>query len=681
MMKTLLSFALLLFVTASSARGQEQPLIEPAAPLSAALAPDGTLKKGVQGSFRSEGYQVSQNSNGEPVFHSDNSTPAPFSWATLGEVSYSAGVFCIAISGTNVFVGGVFQNLAGNPNADNIARWDGNTWHALGSGLNENVRAMAVSGNDVYVGGFFTDAGGNPNADIIARWDGNNWNAMGTGIGVSVFNNHYVNSIVVSGNMVYVGGSFPNAGGTPNANHLARWDGSSWHVVIPGLNGEVTALALSGSDLYLTGRFTNVNGNPNTNGIARWDGTTIHALGTGLDLNLGTQYLNTIAVSGSTVFVGGTFPFSTRGTPSINLGSVARWDGNSWSSLGAPVSFWGIVILSVGSDLYVGQNRIDPTGHFLSRWTGSAWDSAYFKVGRTNDFLGLDGPVNAIAAFGSDLFVGGSFRVPAMPPAMSTGRRGITRWIGAYPNPPVASVTNSVAAGGGLVSFNTTTQQTSVRIQIAAGGGNGTVSVQRANGAPVSPTGIAGNVSQYRWTIQQNGFAPSFTGTVRFRLSEFGGGGIANPNTVVAYSRPTPGVGAFTARPTTFDPATGDLVVTVSSFSEFAFGSSTNPLSADINKSASPQTFKLEQNYPNPFNPTTVIAYQLPTSSDVRLEVFDMLGRSVSTLVRATQSAGTYRVPFDAQSAALASGMYFYRLDARSASGNFTQTGKMILSK
>jgi len=45
-----------------------------------------------------------------------------------------------------------------------------NTWHALGSGLNNGVHALAVAGPDVYVGGYFTDAGGNPNANSIARW-------------------------------------------------------------------------------------------------------------------------------------------------------------------------------------------------------------------------------------------------------------------------------------------------------------------------------------------------------------------------------------------------------------------------------------------------------------------------------------------------------------------------------
>ncbi|MEX2603806.1 MAG: T9SS type A sorting domain-containing protein [Gracilimonas sp.] len=83
----------------------------------------------------------------------------------------------------------------------------------------------------------------------------------------------------------------------------------------------------------------------------------------------------------------------------------------------------------------------------------------------------------------------------------------------------------------------------------------------------------------------------------------------------------------------------------------------------------------LAQNYPNPFNPSTVISYQLPVNSDVRLEVFDLLGRSVATLVNERQSTGRYNITFDASY--LASGVYLYRLTA----GEFTQSKKLFLIK
>ena len=88
-----------------------------------------------------------------------------------------------------------------------------------------------------------------------------------------------------------------------------------------------------------------------------------------------------------------------------------------------------------------------------------------------------------------------------------------------------------------------------------------------------------------------------------------------------------------------------------------------------------PSTFSLNQNYPNPFNPATVISYQLPVSSSVKMEVFDLTGRSIATLVDGVMPAGYHEVSFDASG--LSSGIYIYRIQ----SGTFSQTGKMMLVK
>jgi hypothetical protein len=90
---------------------------------------------------------------------------------------------------------------------------------------------------------------------------------------------------------------------------------------------------------------------------------------------------------------------------------------------------------------------------------------------------------------------------------------------------------------------------------------------------------------------------------------------------------------------------------------------------------ATPTEFLLSQNYPNPFNPSTTIMYELPKGSYVRLVVYDMLGKEVSTIVNGTRPAGTHTVQFDGSG--LPSGMYLYRLVA----GDFVTTKRMILSK
>lgn len=73
-----------------------------------------------------------------------------------------------------------------------------------------------------------------------------------------------------------------------------------------------------------------------------------------------------------------------------------------------------------------------------------------------------------------------------------------------------------------------------------------------------------------------------------------------------------------------------------------------------------PTQYSLEQNYPNPFNPTTKIVYNIPKESNVRLEVFDLLGRRVAVLVNETQQVGQYKIDFDASK--FSSGVYIYRL-------------------
>ncbi len=111
------------------------------------------------------------------------------------------------------------------------------------------------------------------------------------------------------------------------------------------------------------------------------------------------------------------------------------------------------------------------------------------------------------------------------------------------------------------------------------------------------------------------------------------------------------------------DTSRFDLIVTQESMDGFA------------DKSNLPNQFGLNQNYPNPFNPTTVISYEVPEQSQVRLDVFDITGRHVATLVNEQINAGQHQITFDASN--LSSGVYMYRLQA----GSTVMTRQLTLIK
>jgi hypothetical protein len=210
-----------------------------------------------------------------------------------------------------VYVGGVFTN-AGGVSANCIARWNGSSWSALGSGVsgvvnNTWVNAIAVNGTNVYVGGRFTTAGSGA-ASNIAKWNGSSWSALGTGM------NGYVDAIAVSGSNVYVGGSFTSAGGA-SANRVAKWNGSSWSALGSGVNDGVYALAVNGSDVYVGGAFATAGGKPSSH-FGIWH-----------DMPEPVPYLRAMRTSTNTVCVWWPVPDTT-------------WQLEATTNLASPGSVW-----------------------------------------------------------------------------------------------------------------------------------------------------------------------------------------------------------------------------------------------------------------------------------------------------------------------------------------------------
>ncbi len=126
----------------------------------------------------------------------------------------------------------------------------------------------------------------------------------------------------------------------------------------------------------------------------------------------------------------------------------------------------------------------------------------------------------------------------------------------------------------------------------------------------------------------------------------------------------------------TVEYSQGDGLYVVNGFMVLSrFDVNITAVNNNLKLSQIPKRFQLHQNYPNPFNPSTQIRFAVPTSGVVKIDVFNMQGQKVETLVNDRYSAGVYEVQFRAKN--LASGLYFYRLTA----GKFTNVQKMMLLK
>ncbi|MCL4840158.1 MAG: hypothetical protein KJ058_19590, partial [Thermoanaerobaculia bacterium] len=331
-----------------------------------------------------------------------------------GNGSLNNNVNAIAVSGSSVYVGGDFTNVNNGGTvlneADYIAKWDGTNWSALGSdgaggsslSPYSEVNAIAVSGSDVYVGGWFESVNNRGTvlneADNIAKWDGTDWSALGSnGAGEGSLNND-VYAIAVSGSDLYVGGDFydVNNGGAvlTAADKIAKWDGTDWSALSSNgagngsLNDAVYAIVVSGTDLYVGGDFEDVNNGGTVlneaDNIAKWDGTNWSALGSNGagDGSLNFR-VNAIAVSGTDLYVGGYFYNVNNGGAALNASNFTRWDGANWHAISPP--FQGALNDTVyaiainGTDVYVGGAFTNANGiasaDYIAKWDGANWSA------------------------------------------------------------------------------------------------------------------------------------------------------------------------------------------------------------------------------------------------------------------------------------------------------------------
>ncbi len=347
-----------------------------------------------------------------------------------------------------LIAGGLF-NTAVDQQASFIAQWDGLRWSPLAEGVDGEILSFVVfddgTGPALYAGGALTTAGG-VTVNGIARWDGSEWSPLSgpSGTGVSGL----VRALTVfddgSGPALYAGGSFTTAGGV-TVNRLARWNGSEWSPLTDaggtGVNGRVDTLTAFddgfGPALYAGGNFTTAGGET-VNQIARWDGSSWSPLsgpgGTGVN---GMVRALTVFDDGAgpALHVGGNF--STAGGVTVNR--IARWNGSSWSPLtdsgatGVSGTVEAMTVFNDGSgpDLYVGGAFVTAgqiTVNRIARWDGQSWSSlpGATQTGVTAsvlDLLGIDGTVGPAV-----LYVGGNFNFAGGESARSIAAWSDNEW-------------------------------------------------------------------------------------------------------------------------------------------------------------------------------------------------------------------------------------------------------------
>lgn len=372
-------------------------------------------------------------------------------WSALGSgvEGADAAVFALAVfddgSGPALYAAGSFSTAGGQP-ASNIARWDGSAWSPLGSGTNSTVSALTVfddgSGPALYAGGWFVDAGGQT-VNQIARWNGSEWSPLGSGLGgadpavlaLTVFDDG-------TGPALFAAGWFTTAGGQA-VSHIARWNGSEWSPLGPGLDGGVYALAVmddgAGPALYAGGWFDEAGGQPASR-IARWDGSAWSALGSGLT---GGDFPEVVALQvfddgqGPALYASGRF-LTAGGLWSPHL---ARWDGTAWSSqdfvlfTDEPDGVWGLTVFDDGTGA---GPQLHASGWFTSnsgsaangiaRWNGWTW----LPLG--SQPAGPNREVFALTVFddgggaGLALYAGGAFNSAGGQAAQRIARWDGTSW-------------------------------------------------------------------------------------------------------------------------------------------------------------------------------------------------------------------------------------------------------------
>lgn len=341
---------------------------------------------------------------------------APTEGSVLAMAHYDDG------SGEALFAAGTFLGAA-DVLTSRIARWNGHTWSALGSGTNGDVRALTTfddgSGTRLWAGGSFTSAGGVAVAQL-AGWNGSTWSALPSSNG-QLATGSSIDALCVhddgSGPALYVAGDLNHT--SLSSRGILRWSEGAWHDVANTWSGAVKAMTVhddgSGPALYTVGPLTISVSGPTLN-VAKWDGTSWTGLGSGIASAELRAVVEHDDGTGRALYVGGFFG-SAGGSPAAG---VARWRSGAWEPVGDGFTQFvrALTTFDRGSGerpelIAVGSFTQTASGTVARRvaaWNGAAWSEI------SGGISGAPGAtdVRCVATWddsgGRDLYVGGEFQ-------------------------------------------------------------------------------------------------------------------------------------------------------------------------------------------------------------------------------------------------------------------------------
>ena len=493
--------------------------------------------------------------------------------------------------------------------------------------MSGSVYALAIDGSSIYAGGSFINVNAT-STPVVRRYLAKFTTSSPADVDPD-WNpnlNNFVLVLKISGSSIYAGGDFTTVNGDlTTRNRLAKFPLSGnattdpdWD---PNINNTVFALASDGSFIYAGGSFTTVNGGLTTrNRLAKFPLSGNATTDPAWDPNMNNSVF-ALASDGSFIYAGGSFTTVNGGLTTRNRLAKFPLSGNADAEVWDPNMGGQVNALAIsGSSIYAGGNFFTVNGS-KSRNGIATFDNVTGMADSWN--ANANGAVFSLALSSNDVYAGGFF-------SMMGGN--LQPYLALFTDRalPVELVSFSASVKKGVVNLNWHT---------------------------------ATEVDNYGFEVQRATVGSENWKNIGFIEGHF------TTNSPKYYS--------FTDNPSTTDANKYKYrLKQIDNSGSFEYS---NIIEVSL---STPNNFLLEQNYPNPFNPSTVIRFQLPVSGMVNIDIYNMTGEKVATLLSETKETGVHSLSLDAVKHGLSSGIYFYRMTVVSGSGEvFSSTRKLSLIK